>query len=223
MAGSFAFADIVLIKALGIGVAIAVALDATVVRALLVPSTMRLLGLELVDAPSARPVRRPSGSRRGGRGRGGGRPMRHHRPRRAGSGAALQPSSCSWRLAGCGRPILANAGRTPAARAPPRGDRRAALDPLPVELPARRRPHDRLTEWWYYTGHLRTAADGARDSASSSSSSVPSAATSRSPGHRTCAITDEAGGRFLYDQRSEVGRGSSAPRPDGQPCGFDLG
>jgi RND superfamily putative drug exporter len=44
VAASFAFADIVLIKALGLGVAIAVALDATVVRALLVPSTMRLLG-----------------------------------------------------------------------------------------------------------------------------------------------------------------------------------
>ena len=44
MAGSFAFADIVLIKAIGLGVAISVALDATVVRALLVPATMRLLG-----------------------------------------------------------------------------------------------------------------------------------------------------------------------------------
>ncbi len=44
VAGSFAFADMVLIKALGLGVAIAVALDATVVRALLVPATMRLLG-----------------------------------------------------------------------------------------------------------------------------------------------------------------------------------
>jgi RND superfamily putative drug exporter len=44
VAGSFAFADIVLIKALGLGVAIAVALDATIVRALLVPATMRLLG-----------------------------------------------------------------------------------------------------------------------------------------------------------------------------------
>ena len=44
VAGSFAFAEIVLIKALGIGVALAVALDATIVRALLVPSTMRLLG-----------------------------------------------------------------------------------------------------------------------------------------------------------------------------------
>jgi RND superfamily putative drug exporter len=44
VAGSFAFADIVLIKALGLGVAIEVALDATIVRALLVPATMRLLG-----------------------------------------------------------------------------------------------------------------------------------------------------------------------------------
>ena len=44
VAGSFAFADIVLIKALGVGIALAVALDATVVRALLVPATMRLLG-----------------------------------------------------------------------------------------------------------------------------------------------------------------------------------
>jgi putative drug exporter of the RND superfamily len=43
VAGSFAFAEVVLIKAVGLGVAIAVALDATVVRALLVPSTMRLL------------------------------------------------------------------------------------------------------------------------------------------------------------------------------------
>ena len=44
VAGSFAFADVVLIKAIGLGVAISVALDATIVRALLVPATMRLLG-----------------------------------------------------------------------------------------------------------------------------------------------------------------------------------
>jgi RND superfamily putative drug exporter len=41
---SFAAADIVLIKALGLGTALAVFLDATLVRALLVPATMRLLG-----------------------------------------------------------------------------------------------------------------------------------------------------------------------------------
>ncbi|MDQ2914568.1 MAG: MMPL family transporter [Chloroflexota bacterium] len=41
---AFALADIVLIKAIGLGMALAVAIDATLVRALVVPSTMRLLG-----------------------------------------------------------------------------------------------------------------------------------------------------------------------------------
>jgi len=41
---AFALARIVLIKAMGLGMAIAVALDATLVRVLIVPSTMRLLG-----------------------------------------------------------------------------------------------------------------------------------------------------------------------------------
>ena len=44
VAGSFAVADVILVKAVGIGTAIAVLVDATVVRALLVPATMRLLG-----------------------------------------------------------------------------------------------------------------------------------------------------------------------------------
>jgi RND superfamily putative drug exporter len=44
VAASFVTADVVLIKALGFGIAVAIFLDATVVRALLVPSTMRLLG-----------------------------------------------------------------------------------------------------------------------------------------------------------------------------------
>jgi RND superfamily putative drug exporter len=45
VAGSFAIAaGVVQIKALGLGVAIAVLVDATIVRALLVPATMRLLG-----------------------------------------------------------------------------------------------------------------------------------------------------------------------------------
>ena len=41
---AFATADMVLIKAVGLGMAIAVAIDATLVRALVVPATMRLLG-----------------------------------------------------------------------------------------------------------------------------------------------------------------------------------
>jgi RND superfamily putative drug exporter len=41
---AFGLADVVIIKAIGIGLAIAVAIDATVVRILIVPSVMRILG-----------------------------------------------------------------------------------------------------------------------------------------------------------------------------------
>ena len=45
VAGSFAVAaGVVQIKALALGIAIAVLVDATIVRALVVPATMRLLG-----------------------------------------------------------------------------------------------------------------------------------------------------------------------------------
>jgi RND superfamily putative drug exporter len=41
---AFGLAEILLIKAIGLGMALAVAVDATLVRALVVPATMRLLG-----------------------------------------------------------------------------------------------------------------------------------------------------------------------------------
>jgi RND superfamily putative drug exporter len=41
---AFALAQVVIIKAIGLGMAIAVAIDATLVRALVVPATMRILG-----------------------------------------------------------------------------------------------------------------------------------------------------------------------------------
>jgi RND superfamily putative drug exporter len=52
----FALANIVIIKSVGVGMAIAVALDATIVRALIVPATMRLLGRANWWAPG--PLRR---------------------------------------------------------------------------------------------------------------------------------------------------------------------
>jgi trehalose monomycolate/heme transporter len=42
--GAFATSGIVFIKMIGVGMVIAIIIDATVVRALLVPATMRLLG-----------------------------------------------------------------------------------------------------------------------------------------------------------------------------------
>ncbi len=44
VAGSFMLTSIVITKALGVGLAVAVALDATVIRILMVPAAMRLLG-----------------------------------------------------------------------------------------------------------------------------------------------------------------------------------
>ncbi len=49
---AFGLADMIVIKSLGIGMAIAVLLDATIIRALLVPATMRLLGRRAWWAPS---------------------------------------------------------------------------------------------------------------------------------------------------------------------------
>ena len=56
----FALADVVIIKSVGVGMAIAVALDATLVRALIVPATMRLLGRANWWAPSFIARRAPS-------------------------------------------------------------------------------------------------------------------------------------------------------------------
>src|SRR6476659_3045228 len=110
VAGSFAFADIVLIKALGIGMALAVALDATVVRALLVPATMRLLGRWNWWAPSW--VRRVPAL-----------------------GTAALAVALAVVLAACGGPILAappapHPTTPPAASGVPRPS-----DPVPISLP----------------------------------------------------------------------------------------
>src|SRR5579859_6380852 len=59
VSASFATADMILVKALGLGMALAVALDATLVRGLLVPATMRLLGNWNWWLPFAGVQRRP--------------------------------------------------------------------------------------------------------------------------------------------------------------------
>jgi putative drug exporter of the RND superfamily len=59
VSGCFATADMILVKALGLGMALAVALDASLVRGLLVPATMRLLGNWNWWIPFAGVQRRP--------------------------------------------------------------------------------------------------------------------------------------------------------------------
>lgn len=77
--------------------------------------------------------------------------------------------------------------------------------PAPVTLPADDAPHDVLTEWWYYTGHLRTD-DGQRFGFQfvifqTVRGSNPIGYLSH------FAITDETDNRFAYDARSATGTG----------------
>ncbi|HEY2887994.1 MAG TPA: lipocalin family protein [Candidatus Limnocylindrales bacterium] len=130
-------------------------------------------------------------------------------------------------LVGCtsaaaGAPILANP--TPFLPTPvaPTVRPTALADPLPVVLPRDDGPHDRLTEWWYYTGHLHDAA-GDRFGFEfvvfrAERGSFPTSWVSH------LAVTDETGDRFAYSQRLEVGpQVDRSPRgPGGQPTGFDL-
>jgi len=126
-------------------------------------------------------------------------------------------------LAGCaGGPLLANdpvdRPSPPPTPVPPV----AAVDPQPVVFPRDDGPHDRLTEWWYYTGHLR---DRATDEHFGFEYVVFRAERGDFPvtwaSH--LAITDESGGRFLYGQRSEVGRQVDvSPIGDVDPIGFSF-
>ncbi len=122
-------------------------------------------------------------------------------------------------LAGCSGPILANQPAERGLGPSPTPGRPAASDPVPIRLPADDAPHDRLTEWWYYTGHLVDDSGGRYGFEfvvfRAERGSFPVSWASH------LAITDETGGAFHYAERSEVGPGvdhsAALPAP-----GFDL-
>ncbi len=145
------------------------------------------------------------------------------------AGAALAALLGTILLAGCtasGQPILANPTAPLPSVAPPTDPPARTSDPLPVVLPRDDGPHDRLSEWWYYTGHL----DGAgADSQKREMGFEYVIFRAERGGFPTIwlshvAITDETGERFLYSQRLEVGQQvDRSPRDaDGTPSGFDL-
>jgi predicted secreted hydrolase len=129
-------------------------------------------------------------------------------------------------LAGCtgaaGAPILANPTPVQPSLPAPTASPVAMADPVPVVFPRDDGPHDRLTEWWYDTGHLR-ATDGTRYGFEfvifrGERGAFPTSWVSH------IAVTDETGKRLVYAQRLEVGPqvDRSARGPDGVPTGFDL-
>ena len=86
---AFSTADVLLIKSIGLGLAIAIAIDATLVRAIVVPSVMRLLGPLNWWAPrSLHAVGTPLTGRRGIRRRRAARPL-WSRVGRSGFGRSL--------------------------------------------------------------------------------------------------------------------------------------
>ncbi len=136
---------------------------------------------------------------------------------------ALAVAGCAGGMAGLGGgPILANP--VPLRPSPPAATpgHASVADPIPVVLPRDDGPHDRLTEWWYYTGHLRST-DGA---SYGFEYVIFRAERGRFPTSWVShlAVTDERGDRFLYSQRLEVGPAvdRSPTGPDGVPTGFDL-
>jgi predicted secreted hydrolase len=106
-------------------------------------------------------------------------------------------------VAACGGPVFANPPAPhPVVTPSPSGTPRPA-DPQPVVLPADDAAHDRLTEWWYYTGHL-VDATGAHWGFEyvvfrAERGGFPVSWASH------LALTDEAGQQFHYAQRAEIG------------------
>ena len=110
--------------------------------------------------------------------------------------------------AACSGPLLANSPAPTGAPYVKPTPRPSAVDPVAVSLPRDDAPHDRLTEWWYVTGHL-TTVDGTREFGyeavifRAQRGGFPVSWASH------IAITEKPrGGRagsFSYDQRIEVG------------------
>jgi predicted secreted hydrolase len=103
----------------------------------------------------------------------------------------------------CSGPVLANPPAQQPVVVAPTDAPAVIADPQPVELPRDDAPHERLTEWWYYTGHLRDG-DGGRYGFEyvifrAERGGLPVSWASH------LALTDETGDRFTYAQRLEIG------------------
>jgi predicted secreted hydrolase len=123
-------------------------------------------------------------------------------------------------LAGaCSGPILANPAASLRLVPAPTPAASAAADPVPIVFPLDDGAHDRLTEWWYYTGHLRDLDTGAHYGFEyvifrAERGAFPVSWASH------LAITDEGQDAFHYAQRSSIGPGVDlAPGPS---AGFSF-
>ena len=111
-------------------------------------------------------------------------------------------------LGACSGPILSNPAALPGAPIVKPTPPAPRTDPQPIAFPRDDAPHDRLTEWWYVTGHLATL-DGAREFGyeavvfRAERGAFP--VTWASHVALTEKPRDGSPGSFVYAQRSEVG------------------
>ncbi len=113
--------------------------------------------------------------------------------------------------------ILRAPGPTAVPTTVPTASLAALHDPQPLAFPRDEGPHHRLTEWWYYTGHLETD-QGRRFGFEfvvfrAERGDFPVAWASH------YAVTDSTAGFLDYSQRSEFGPQVDRSPPEG---GFDL-
>lgn len=125
-------------------------------------------------------------------------------------------------------PILANPPAVRPSIAPPTpAPTPIPPDPQPIAFPRDDGPHQRLTEWWYYTGHLESPRDNGTLRRLGFEYVIFRAERGTFPTTWAShlAVTDEQGQRLVYSQRLEVGDqvDRSPRRDDGTPVAFDLG
>jgi predicted secreted hydrolase len=125
-------------------------------------------------------------------------------------------------VAGCNGPVLANPGASSRPEPVVTPGPSQAADPVPIQFPLDDGAHGRLTEWWYYTGHLRDMASGAEYGFEyvifrAERGAFPVTWASH------LAITDQGHGLFHYAQRSAVGAGVDQDPGPANGFSFVLG
>ena len=144
-----------------------------------------------------------------------------NRPMRSRRHAPIMLVLLALVVGACSGPVLANPAADRPVVTPVPSPTAGPADPQPVELPRDDGPHDRLTEWWYYTGHL-AADDGTRLGFEyvvfrAERGGFPVSWASH------LALTDETGDAFHYAQRAEIGpQVDRSPVGDDGPTGFAL-
>lgn len=123
-------------------------------------------------------------------------------------------------LAGCGVP-----GTIHTASPLPTAATSAPTQPplAPVALPQDEAPHQNLTEWWYYTGHLRGQDAQGRARAYGFELTFFQTLRGQLPPYYAAhfGISDITTGQFHYDERAALEAPSVIPAP-GSTSGFNL-